>query len=111
MLKGWQKRFVTLKDKKMRYYKEEGAKFAKGCINFEFYEVILEKSDKDPCCFNLKIVGQEARNFQFKAATVESAMSWQTEILRHIGQSDGFLKRRSAIGLNLPWRFDNMSEN
>lgn len=69
----------------MRYYKEEGAKFAKGCINFEFYEVILEKSEKDPCCFNLKIVGQEARNFAFKAATVESAMSWQTEILRHIG--------------------------
>ena len=39
MLKGWQSRFVLLKDKKLRYYKKEGAKFAKGCINFEFYEV------------------------------------------------------------------------
>jgi hypothetical protein len=45
MLKGWQARFVLLKDKKLRYYKKEGAKFAKGCINFEFYEVIVEKNE------------------------------------------------------------------
>jgi len=76
---------VLLKDKKLRYYKKEGAKFAKGCINFEFYEVIVERSEKDPCCFNLKIVGVENRNFEFKAATVESATAWNTEILRHIG--------------------------
>ena len=57
MLKGWQSRFVLLKDKKLRYYKKEGAKFAKGCINFEFYEVSIKRNEKDLCCFNLQIVG------------------------------------------------------
>ena len=57
MLKGWQNRFILLKDKKLRYYKKEGAKFAKGCINFEFYEVNIQISEKDPKIFSLQIVG------------------------------------------------------
>jgi hypothetical protein len=85
MLKGWQQRFVVLKDKKLRYYKNENSKFAKGCINFEFYEVTIKRSQKDPLCIKLFITGVNERRFQFKAATVDSATAWLTEILKHIG--------------------------
>ena len=82
---------MVLKDKKLRYYKNENSKFAKGCINFEFYEVTIERSEKNPKCFVLLITGVKDRKFEFKAATVESATAWHTEILKHIGKSEGFL--------------------
>ena len=90
MLKGWQQRYVTLKDKKLRYFKNDKAKFASGCINFEFYEVKIERNEKDPCIFTLKIEGND-REFIFKAATLESSTDWITELHKHIGSSEGFL--------------------
>lgn len=59
MLKGWQQRYVTLKDKKLRYFKTDKAKFASGCINFEFYEVQIERSEKEPCIFTISVEGND----------------------------------------------------
>jgi len=50
-LSGWKEKYVVLKDRKLKYFINENAKFANGVINFDHFETTIEKSDKDSTKF------------------------------------------------------------
>jgi hypothetical protein len=48
MLKGWQKRYVILKNRKLHYQKTEDQKYPNGVLNFDHFQVHLFANTKDP---------------------------------------------------------------
>ena len=96
LLAGWQERYITLKDRKLRYFKGQGAKYPAGVLNFDHFEINIVKSTNNNCCFNMTISGVANRTFEFKAATTDKAKEWFDEISKHIKASDGFRNNLSA---------------
>jgi hypothetical protein len=62
-----------LKDKKLKYFTNETAKFACGVLNFDHYETTIERSEKDHTKFKINIAGISDRTFEFKADSSEKA--------------------------------------
>jgi hypothetical protein len=64
---GWQDRYVVLKDKKLKWFTKEDAKFANGILNFDHFEATIEQCEKDLTCFKISITGISDRTFDFRA--------------------------------------------
>lgn len=106
-MKGWQLRYVTVQDKKLKYFKNQGDKLAAGVLNFDHFEcnIKLERT-----LISLKMNGTD-RVFEFKAESEESAKHWVENIEKHITESEGFKEKKSSAGLKKPWRFDHVSSS
>lgn len=104
---GWQERYVILKDKKLKYFTHEGARFPQGVLNFDLFSCELINSA--PKQFAIKMAGAD-RLFEFQAFDEIEANDWKRVIQLHIDGSQGRLEKRVAKGLDKPWRFDNISE-
>ena len=60
LLKGWQRRYVILKDHKLKYYldfEEQHLQAPQGVINFDNFQCSVEPVNQK--CFNLKMEGQD----------------------------------------------------
>ena len=66
MFKGWQERYFTLKDKKIKWFKNEESIIPLGVLNFDFYKCECDPAKDDPLCFDLKLYGTD-RSFKMKA--------------------------------------------
>ena len=74
MFAGWQRRYVIIKNRKLKYYtsdKEKDLKIPLGILNFDHLNCKVSKIDQNSNCFNVQIIGIENRIFQFRAATSE----------------------------------------
>ena len=70
LFKGWQTRRVHLKNRKIKWFKEdqgfdEQGSDARGVINFDFFEAKVVKSKKSKC-FEITIGKTNSRVFTFK---------------------------------------------
>ncbi|CDW89888.1 ph domain containing protein [Stylonychia lemnae] len=105
--RGWQDRYVTLKDHKMCYFEKEGDVDPKGVINFDLAKADVKFIDKKT--FQIIIEGSE-RSFMFRSHEDAITEDWVNEIKRHISVAG---KRPSTCILNTKsmfWRFDTISE-
>lgn len=98
---------MILKDKKLKYFTNEGAKFPQGVINFDLFSCELINSA--PKQFAIKMAGTD-RIFEFQAFYEIEASDWKRVIQMHIDGSMGRVEKRVAKGLDKPWRFDTISE-
>mmetsp|Transcript_17538 Transcript_17538/g.29584 ORF Transcript_17538/g.29584 Transcript_17538/m.29584 type:complete len:240 (+) Transcript_17538:294-1013(+) len=110
IFKGWQQRWVELKDRKLSYFKDQKAKFPSGVLNFEHFMCSVSTSKKDSCCFSLRLAGND-RLFEFKAPSPESRDEWVKELQFHISISQGYLNQKMSDNHRKPWRFDTISES
>ena len=76
MLKGWQKRYVILKDKRLYYKKTKEQPYPNGVVNFDHFQCFILSNVKDPLQFQIKIEGQN-REFKFKSDDKEVSQKWQ----------------------------------
>lgn len=88
IFQGWQKRYVILKDKKLKYFLEEGAKYPQGVINFDLF--MCELKSGEPNEFSIKFTGID-RLFEFQAKDEIEANNWKRVIKIHIDNSMGKL--------------------
>ena len=56
-LKGWQKRYVILKDKRLYYKKTKEQPYPNGVVNFDHFQCFLLTNSKDPLQFQIKVEG------------------------------------------------------
>ena len=114
MWAGWQKRYVVLKERKLKYFKSNSKQdlaVPLGVINFDHFRCWCEPMEEaKKTQFQIEIVGLDKRQFQFKAYQQKESTEWQKELRRHIEFSQGFKLNKSAKGQDKPWRFDNISE-
>ena len=106
---GWQNRYFTLKNRKLKYFKDKNSKNPKGCFNFDFMTVDIKVSNDYPNEFRLTILGND-RNFDFRAKDEQTAKKWIYEIKNHIKSSNGH-STQLRVDVKEPWRFDMLSEN
>lgn len=73
LFKGWQTRRVHLKNRKIKWFKEDQGfddqannSDARGVINFDFFEANVVKSKKSKKCFEITIGQTNSRVFTFK---------------------------------------------
>lgn len=83
-----------------------------GVLNFDFFncEVVSIDNDKSGLQFGINITGVENRTITFKASSIGECDAWRDELNRHIENSEGRQKNKSASQINKPWRFDNITE-
>ena len=111
LIHGWTDRYVVLKNKTLKYYKSINSKVAMGVLNFDHFEITIEKDKKDETYFKLHISGINNIVFDFKTDTKEHAHEWYEAILGQIKISNGFKNQLNASEVSKPWKFDNLSEN
>ena len=67
IFKGWQKRFVTVQDKKLKYFSSQDDKMPAGVLNFDHFSCSVNLEAK---VITIQMNGNE-RLFQFKADSPE----------------------------------------
>ncbi len=70
--KGWQDRFLVVRDRKLKYFKNEQSLVPSGVINFDLFKCFVQENEKDPCVFRVGIEGVD-RIFDFKAASTQDS--------------------------------------
>lgn len=71
-MKAWQSRFVSVQDKKLKYFKSQGDRVACGVLNFDHFCCNIKQ---DGCTFKIQMTGND-RIFEFKAESQEIAQNW-----------------------------------
>ena len=107
---GWQERFFTLKNKKLRWFKNNTSKVPQGVMNFDFFECKCVMAEGEKKEFNIHMEGTD-RIFHLKTKTEDEAQYWLTNIQKHIERSEGLKKNKSCKGFDEPWKYDNISES
>lgn len=80
---GWQKRYFTLSNKRLCYFREERDLIPSGSFNFEKIWAYIIVSPDDRVCFSMFIEGIK-REFKLKAESAQQRDEWTRAINQHI---------------------------
>lgn len=84
---GWQKRYVTIKNKKLKYFKTSESRIPSGVLNFDIFKVHVMPGKNSE--FSLYLEGQ-TRQFEFKADSEQAKAEWLRAIVEHQQASSGY---------------------
>ena len=80
-----------------------------GVFNLDHFEHEVLECKKDSLCFVIKMKGND-QEFTFKCPSTKDLFIWKGAISSRIHQSQGFEYKRSAEGIESPWKYDNITE-
>jgi hypothetical protein len=82
-----------------------------GVLNFDYFEHDCQPCKLDPkFCFTITMRGKD-QEFTFKCPSPKDLIQWKSAIASQIMLSEGKKQRKSALDINDPWKYDNISED
>jgi len=108
LITNWAPRNCKLMNHKLKYYKHENCKVAKGVINFDLLTCAIEV--EAPVTFRILIL-KSSKIFYFRASDPASLKEWVYAIHRQILLSEGARHPLTSVSLQPNfWKYDRMSQ-
>ena len=111
LVKGWQKRYFVLSDKKLFYYKNEKRNKLLGVINFDQVAVEVQLKPQENPTQVVIIPMRHKRKFKLKSKTPEDLQTWKAALQETVNISEG--RKNKSVHYSISskfWRHESISD-
>jgi len=111
LLIGWQKRYLILDGRKLKYHKGRDGKKLAGVIDFDLLTCAIKIEDKaEPLIFKVEFLATK-RSFRFKTGSTEELKKWMVALNENMHSSQGSRVDLTKVAIQRNfWRYQRTSE-